>query len=74
MMAQIFGNLPECSLSDCDCFIQIVFRDVQDYIAVKEDPQYKEVIAPDHANFADMSRTTMVTGWLDTLVVDGEVV
>ena len=73
-MAQIFGDVPEGHIADCDCFIQIVFRDVQDYIAVKEDPHYKQVIFPDHANFADMTRTTMVTGWLETHVVDGKLV
>ncbi|KAL1963920.1 hypothetical protein VTN77DRAFT_7726 [Rasamsonia byssochlamydoides] len=75
LLTQIFGSMPETQqVADYDCFIQIVFRDVADYIAVKEDPHYKEVIFPDHANFADMARTKMVTGWLEVHVENGRVV
>jgi hypothetical protein len=74
MMGQIFGNIPETKLADYDCFIQVTFRNVQDYIDVKEDPVYKQVIFPDHANFADLSKSKMITGWLETHIADGKLV
>ena len=73
-MGQIFGNFPEGRTAEYDCFIQIMFKDVEDYIRAKEDPYYKEVIMPDHVNFADAAKTTFVTGWVETHVVNGEVV
>jgi hypothetical protein len=74
MMNQIFGNFPETSVADYDCFIQIVFKDAQDYINVKEDPIYQQVVMPDHHHFADMKRTTMVTGWMETHIAGGQIV
>lgn len=61
-------------MADSDAFVQIVFRDIQDYINVKEDPHYKEIVAPDHANFADGQKTRIVIGWLESHVEDGKVV
>ncbi|KAL3473671.1 EthD domain-containing protein [Aspergillus californicus] len=72
MMKRIFGNFPEGKTADYDCFIQILFRDVEDYIRAKNDPYYQEVILPDHANFADNERTVFVTGWVHTLILDGK--
>lgn len=66
MMGQIFGSLHPGNVADCDCFVQIVFRDVQDFINVKEDPHYKKMVVPDHENFADGKRTTIVTGWFES--------
>lgn len=71
-MGQIFGNLPAGHVADYDSFIQIVFKDAQDFINVKEDPHYKRVVMPDHENFADTKRTTMVTGWFETHVAGGQ--
>ncbi|KAL4912426.1 EthD domain-containing protein [Aspergillus aurantiobrunneus] len=72
MMKQIFGDFPEGKTADYDCFIQILFRDVEDYIRAKNDPYYQQVIFPDHANFADNERTVFVTGWVQTLILNGE--
>lgn len=66
MMGQIFGSLHAGNVAECDCFVQIVFRDVQDFINVKEDPHYKKMVVPDHENFADGKRTTIVTGWFES--------
>ncbi|PYH58512.1 FAD/NAD(P)-binding domain-containing protein [Aspergillus niger CBS 101883] len=74
MMKRIFGDLPEGHTSDCDCLAQIMFRDVEDYVRARNDPHYKEVIFPDHANFADSSRTLFVTGWVECHIVDGGIV
>jgi EthD domain len=71
MMKQIFGELYAGNVADYDCFVQVVFKDVQDFINVKDDPYYKQVVMPDHANFADTKRTSMVTGWMETHIADG---
>jgi EthD domain len=72
MMGQIFGDLHAGNVADFDCLVQIVFRDVQDFINVKDDPHYKQVVFPDHQNFADINRTTMVTGWFEAHITDGK--
>ena len=74
MIGQMFEKLPESNVAGYDCFIQIVFRDVQDFINVKNDPHYKQVVVPDHGNFADGKRTTMVTGWFERHIAEGQAV
>lgn len=74
MIGQMFEKLPESNVADYDCFIHIVFSDVQDFINVKDDPHYKKVVMPDHGNFADDKRTTMVTGWFERHIVEGQAV
>lgn len=74
MLQQIFGNLPEGHTASYDCFIQILFKDVDDYIRAKDDPYYRDVIFPDHANFADPARTTFVTGWVETHISNAQLV
>ena len=74
MLGPMFTALPENNIPDCDCFIQIVFRDIQDYINVKNDPHYMQVVVPDHKNFADHKRTTMATGWFEKHIAGGQVV
>ena len=73
-MGQIFARLPEHLIADYDAFIHIVFKIVQDSLNVTNDPHYKQVVVPNHRNFADHERTTMVIGWLGTHIVDGKVV
>ncbi len=73
-MGQMFAELPESSIADYDCFIHIVFKDVQDFINVKNDPHYKQVVMPDHGNFADQKRSTMVTGWFERHIAGGQAV
>ncbi|EFX02581.1 hypothetical protein CMQ_2510 [Grosmannia clavigera kw1407] len=43
--------------SDVDCFSQVVFRSVDDYKRMKQDPWYKEKLARDHGNFADTRKS-----------------
>lgn len=74
MMSQIFGSFPEGCTAQYDCFIQILFNDVEDYIRAKNDPYYKDVIFPDHAHFADAKRTLFVTGWVETHILNGKAV
>lgn len=70
----MFPNLPSVNVAPYDAFVQIVFRDVRDYINVKDDPHYQNVVNPDHVNFADHSNTLMSAGWYERHVADGKLV
>lgn len=74
MLGPMFAALPESNVENYDCFIHIVFKDVQDFINVKNDPHYSQVVVPDHRNFADHERTKMVTGWYEKHIVEGRAV
>ncbi|KAL8977851.1 MAG: hypothetical protein Q9177_006547 [Variospora cf. flavescens] len=71
---QLFPNLSSVNHSPYDGFITIVFRDMQDYINVKNDPHYLSVVSPDHANFADGPSTMMSFGWFERHVAGGQLV
>ena len=74
LMGQIFEWLPDSGIADYDAFIHIVFKEVQDFINVANDPHYQQVVVPDHQNFADHERTTMVTSWFETHIVEGKAI
>lgn len=67
------GHLPEDRLSDCDAIIQIVFKSIDDYLRVREDPHFQEVVNPDHVNFAHPGKTRFVMGWYENHVSEGKV-
>jgi len=71
---QTHPGLPESSLSDCNTVIQIVFKDIANYLRVREEPDFKNIVGPDHVNFADAGKTRFVTGWFEVHVQDGKVV
>lgn len=68
------GPVPAHKVDDADCVVQIVFRDVQDYVRVREDEHFKTVVNPDHDVFSDPARTKFVTGWFEFHVADGKAV
>ncbi|KAK4553129.1 hypothetical protein LTR86_009856 [Recurvomyces mirabilis] len=70
----LFPNLPSVNRSPYDAFIQIVFRNIEDYISVKNDPHYMTVVNPDHINFADGPNTMMSFGWYEKHVAGGDIV
>jgi hypothetical protein len=74
MITPIYGDLPSEKIADCDCFVQIVFRDLEHYLEVRRDPHFTNVVGPDHDNFADGARTKFVTGWFEVHVADGKLV
>jgi hypothetical protein len=41
--------------ADYDSFVQAIFKDVEDFVHLTEDPFYIETVNPDHANFAAWS-------------------
>ena len=40
-----------------DCIITATFADIQTLVGLREDPDFQEKVAPDHANFADGERS-----------------
>ncbi|KAL6898471.1 EthD domain-containing protein [Trichoderma evansii] len=66
---------PEFSkLSDYDCIVQFVFRNMEDFLRMKADPRFLEKVAPDHKNFADTLRSTMTIGYFEEFLDNGEIV
>ena len=41
-----------------DCFSQVIFKNVEDYKRMKQDPWYKEHLVGDHEKFADTTKST----------------
>lgn len=75
MLEKIYaGRLPTGNISDCDAIIRIVFKDIQDYLRVREDPHFVSVVNPDHLNFADPRRTRFAVGWFEAHITAGKVV
>lgn len=58
-------------LAPYDCFSQVVFKSVEGYRKMKEDPYYKNYLMGDHENFADTKRSCMTIGWIEEFVRDG---
>ncbi|WAO85141.1 EthD domain-containing protein [Fusarium falciforme] len=74
LIDRILPNLPSEKVDDADCIVQIVFRDIEDYVKVKNEEKFKTVVDPDHAVFSDPSRTKFVTGWFEFHITDGDLV
>ena len=74
MMERIFAQMPESKIADYDTLIHIIFREAKDLINLRSDPHYKRVVMPDHENFADQEKTTMVTGWYERHIAEGQAV
>jgi EthD domain len=56
LMAQLYD--PQmANVADFDCFSQVVFKSLEDYKRMKEDPWYKEHLVGDHEKFADTKRS-----------------
>ena len=56
MMAQLID--PQMiNIADFDCFSQVVFRNLDDYKRMKQDPWYKEHLVGDHEKFADTKKS-----------------
>ena len=54
-----------------DCFVQAVFKDVEDFVRMKADPYYRDVVALDHEKFADTTRSRYVgASMVDPLATD----
>ncbi|KAL2853248.1 hypothetical protein BJY01DRAFT_244218 [Aspergillus pseudoustus] len=62
------------NIADYDCFSQVIFRSVEDYKRIKDDPWYKEHLVGDHEHFADVKRSLMTMGWISQWVDNGLVV
>ena len=58
-MNQLFDH-QMANIADFDCFSQVVFKSIEDYKRMKQDPWYKEHLHGDHENFADTRRSMWV--------------
>ncbi|KAL2141921.1 hypothetical protein VTI28DRAFT_1806 [Corynascus sepedonium] len=74
LLEAIHPGIPAEKEADCDMVVQIVFKDLEDYLRVRRDPHWVQVVNPDHHNFADGKKTKFVTGWYEVHVADGRVV
>ncbi|KAG6358776.1 hypothetical protein INS49_012295 [Diaporthe citri] len=71
LMSQLFD--PQMAkVADFDCFSQVVFKSVEDYKRMKEDPWYKEHLVDDHEKFADTKKSVITIGWIEEFVRDGK--
>ncbi|EFR05228.1 hypothetical protein MGYG_08240 [Nannizzia gypsea CBS 118893] len=69
LMAKLYD--PQFSnVTDIDCFSQAIFKSLDDYKRMKQDPWYKEKLMGDHENFADTKRSMMTIGWVEDFVKD----
>lgn len=73
MMGRLFDH-QMANLAEFDCFSQVVFKSVDDYKRMKEDPWYKQHLVGDHEKFADTKRSMMTIGWITEFIRDAEVV
>ncbi|KAF4983497.1 hypothetical protein F66182_17063 [Fusarium sp. NRRL 66182] len=73
LMSHLFDH-QMVHVADFDCFSQVVFKDIEHYKRMKQDPWYKEHLIGDHEKFADTQRSMMTIGWIEEFVRDGEVV
>ncbi|KAK4139508.1 EthD domain-containing protein [Dichotomopilus funicola] len=73
LMAQLYDH-QMANVADFDCFSQVVFRDLEDYKRMKQDPWYQEHLVGDHEKFADTKRSSMTIGWISEYVREGKVV
>ncbi|KAL2808492.1 EthD domain-containing protein [Aspergillus granulosus] len=73
LMSQLYDS-QMANVADFDCFSQVVFKDIEDYKRMKQDPWYQEHLIGDHEKFADTKRSMMTIGWIEEFVRDGEVV
>ncbi|THC93446.1 hypothetical protein EYZ11_007065 [Aspergillus tanneri] len=73
LMGQLFDS-QMANIADFDCFSQVVFRRLEDYKRMKQDPWYQQHLLGDHEQFADTKRSMMTIGWISQFVDHGVVV
>ncbi|KAI0517870.1 EthD domain-containing protein [Xylaria bambusicola] len=73
LMNKIF-DAQFANVADYDCIVQIQFRDIDQFIALKADPEYKRALFADHEKFADTKRTRMTIGYVRDFLRDGMLV
>jgi hypothetical protein len=73
MVGRLFDHQMSTSL-DFDVFSQVVFKSVDHYKQMKQDPWYKESLVFEHEKFADTKRTHITIGWITEFIRDGVVV
>ena len=62
------------NVANYDCIIQMVFKDIQDFVDMKKDPFFVKFVGPDHEKFADTKKSKMTIGWIERHVWEGKAV
>lgn len=62
-MRQLFDS-QMANIADFDCFSQVVFRNLEDYKRMKQDPWYQKHLVGDHEKFADTKKSMYVKSFI----------
>ncbi|KAF3799963.1 Gibberellin cluster GA4 desaturase [Colletotrichum gloeosporioides] len=62
---RLFPNAPEAMLLDYDSVISMIVPNIECIEKMREDPDFMKKFIPDHFNFADMSRSRCIVGWVE---------
>lgn len=73
LMSRLF-DFQIVSLAEYDCFSQVVFRNVEDYRRMKEDPWYENHLVGDYERFANTKKSRMTISQITEFIRDAEVV
>ena len=75
-MVSVLGDLVKGKLADYDGFVELYVREKEfDRLKqAREDPYYKDVVAPDEKDFIDGERSRMILGWEEVFIEDGKIV
>lgn len=67
-------ELDEDRFADYDGMVELLMPDLGCYERAMNDQYYKDVIAPDELEFADMKKSKVLVGWEETYVENGKAV
>ncbi|KAI0837699.1 EthD domain-containing protein [Hypoxylon sp. FL0890] len=67
------ADIQFANVADYDCIVQVCFRDIEQAVALKADPEYQKVLFADHDKFADTKKTKMTIGYVQDFLRDGQI-
>ncbi|KAL9610941.1 MAG: hypothetical protein Q9167_004383 [Letrouitia subvulpina] len=75
-LVSVLGDLVKGKLADYDGFVELYVREseFERLKNAREDPYYKEVVAPDEKEFIDGEKSRMILGWEEVFIEDGRIV
>ncbi|KAL9034692.1 MAG: hypothetical protein Q9214_006930, partial [Letrouitia sp. 1 TL-2023] len=75
-LVSVLGDLARGKLADYDGFAELYVREseFERLKYAREDPYYKDVVAPDEKEFIDGEKSRMILGWEEAFIEDGKIV
>ncbi|KAI4209545.1 MAG: hypothetical protein LQ351_007536 [Letrouitia transgressa] len=75
-LVSVLGDLVKGKLADYDGFVELYVREseFERLKRAREDPYYKDVVAPDEKEFIDGEKSRMILGWEEVFIEDGKIV